>query len=355
MIKQGYDKVYDAMNKLLDPEEMIFAEWDAGFGGILQWTLPKDMQWRSFSQADDYDKQAIVNEFMRLKEIGGKKLGTNEALKKSVYSIPSEASVYYTVTPEGQYRIMLTAWGYSFPTQAPMTDLTWMLPPEAQDITVRFVENGAPVANLPIDIHRNDFVLHHKLDANGEKYYGKLMPGSNLYIEVPSHAKQLTLTVMAGQNLYTFDLTEQKPVAPVIPEPVVPDEKEDEETEEIIAGARTIKVQMIGVDGKPIAQRSVVLEQLNRNTTTETTDDNGCIFFSTNDFMEGAPITLRLPDVPEQPSYVDASLIVEAEENDYAIFYKQRTKSNFWLNALLTLICAALTVLTIWGATKVDI
>ena len=100
-------KFYDAMSRLLAPEEMIFAKWEAGFGGILQWTLPNDYMWRNFTQADDYDKQVVINEFLRLKEIGEKKLGTNERLKQAVYSIPSEASVYYTVTPDGKYHVML--------------------------------------------------------------------------------------------------------------------------------------------------------------------------------------------------------------------------------------------------------
>lgn len=72
LIKEGYEKVYDAMSRLLAPEEMIFAKWEAGFGGILQWTLPNDYTWRNFTQGDNYDKQAVINEFMRLKAIGEK-------------------------------------------------------------------------------------------------------------------------------------------------------------------------------------------------------------------------------------------------------------------------------------------
>lgn len=355
LIKDSYDRVYDGLKRLLAPEEMIFAELAAGFGGILQWTLPNDMQWRSFSQADDYDKQAVINEFIRLKELGEKRLGpAQERLIKNVYSIPSEASVYYSVTPEGKYRIMLTAWGYSFPTQAPMTDLTWILPEGAQETTVRFIENGAPIANLPIDLHRNGVVLHHQLNANGEKSYGKLMPGTNLYIEVPSHSKQLTVTVMPGQTVYTFDLTEQKVEPPVITPPVIPEDKGGEEEGPIAVG-RDIKVQLIGIDGKPIKQRTLILGQPGRDTMTETTDDNGFIPLSTIDFMEGAPVNINIPDVPEQPSYLDSSFIIEPEENEYAIIYKQRTKSNFWLNALLAVVAVALTVLTIWGATEVEI
>lgn len=359
LIKEGYEKVYDAMGRLLAPEEMIFAKWEAGFGGILQWTLPGDFQWRSFTQADDYDKQAVINEFLRLKAIGEKKLGTNERLKQAVYSIPSEASVFYTVTPDGNYHVMLTAWGYSFPAQAPMTDITWHLPAGAQDTTVRFIENGAPMANLPFDIHRNGIVLHHQADGNGEKYFGKLSTGTELYIDVPSMSRRLTLTVAPGQTLYTFDLTQQREVPPVIPpviqEPEKPQEDPKEETEEIICGTRNIKVQFIGCDGAPIKQRNIIMEQAGKRTTEETTDDNGCIYLSTADFIEGAPISLGVTKAAGQTDYADASLIIEPEENDYAIIYTERRSSNLWLNIALGITAAALAYITIRGAATLEI
>lgn len=357
LIKEGYEKVYDAMSRLLAPEEMIFAKWEAGFGGILQWTLPSDMQWRSFTQGDDYDKQSVITEFLRLKNIGEGKLGTNQRLKQAVYSIPSESSVYFAMTPDGKYHVMLTAWGYSFPTQAPMTDITWQLPAGAQDTTVRFIDNGAPMAQLPVDIHRNGVVLHHQLDDKGERYYGKLTPGTELHIEVPSLSRHITLRVMPGQTVYTFDMTQpqSRNGGKVMPPQVDPPHEKEEEVEEIIAGHRSIKLQFIGADGAPIRQRNVILNQLHRGTTTETTDDNGCIYISTADFAEGTPISLRIPDVTEQPRYADASLVIEADENDYAVIYSLRNHSDLWVKALLALGAAALTALTIWGALQVEI
>lgn len=363
LIKEGYEKVYDAMSRLLAPEEMIFAKWEAGFGGILQWTLPNDFVWRNFTQADNYDKQAVVNEFLRIKAIGEKKLGTNERLKQAVYSIPSEASVYYTVTPDGQYHVMLTAWGYSFPTQAPMTDITWQLPVEAQDTTVRFIENGAPMANLPFDILRNGVTLHHKLDEKGEKHLGKLTPGTELYLEVPSLSRRLTLMVVAGQTVYTFDMTTAKPhVAPVMPEihekpeeTVIPETEEIAEEEEIICGDRTIKVQFIGCNAKPITARSIILSQKGGLQTEVTTDDNGCIFLNGNDFADGSIIKANVTDVAGQTKYREAIFTIEPGEDDYAIIYTERRESSAWLWPLLVIVGAALAFLTIWGALEVEI
>ncbi len=359
LIKEGYEKVYDAMSRLLAPEEMIFAKWEAGFGGILQWTLPNDYMWRNFTQADDYDKQAVINEFLRLKEIGEKKLGTNERLKQAVYSIPSEASVYYTVTPDGKYHVMLTAWGYSFPTQAPMTDITWQLPAGAQNTTVRFVESGEPMVNLPFDIHRNGVVLHHQSDENGDKYLGKLSPGTELHIEVPSMSRRLTLAVTGGQEVYTFDLTVAKPRIQEIPEvheEVAHEEvhEKEDEPEEIICGARTIRVQYIGCDGQPIKGRSIMLSQNGRLTETAT-DDSGNIYLNGNDFADDTAIKSHIGDVAQQPGYSDCSFTIEPGEDDYDIVYSERKQSRTWLTALLLLLGAGLAFLTIWGALMTDI
>ncbi len=255
---------------------------------------------------------------------------------------------------------MLTAWGYSFPTQAPMTDITWQLPAGAQNTTVRFVENGEPMVNLPFDIHRsNGVVLHHQSDENGDKYLGKLSPGTELYIEVPSMSRRLTLTVTGGQEVYTFDLTVAKPRIPEIPEVHEEEaheevhEKEDE-PEEIICGARTIRVQYIGCDGQPIKGRSIMLSQNGRLTET-TTDDSGNIYLNGNDFANDTAIKSHIGDVPQQPGYSDCSFTIEHGEDDYAIVYSERKQSQMWLTALLLLLGACLAFLTIWGALMIDI
>ncbi|MDE6345543.1 MAG: hypothetical protein K2L55_02615 [Muribaculaceae bacterium] len=359
LIKEGYEKVYDAMSRLLAPEEMIFAKWEAGFGGILQWTLPNDYVWRNFTQGDVYDKQAVIDEFMRLKEIGEKKLGTNERLKQAVYSIPSEASVYYAVTPDGKYHVMLTAWGYSFPNKPPVNDITWFLPPGAQDTTIRFIEEGQPMVNLAFDIHRNGVVLHHQTDEKGEKYFGKLTPGSELYIEVPSMSRRLTLSVVAGQTVYTFDLTTAKPaVPPVIPVTPVeepPQPPTEDEPEEMICGDRTIKVQFIGSDGKPIAGRTVTLTQGGLMLTETATDDNGCIFLYGNDFANGVPVRTQIADAPGLPRYCEADFTIDLDENDYALIYYERRKKIAWWMILIFIVGILLAAINIWGAVETDI
>ena len=351
LIKEGYDKVYDAMSRLMTPEELIFAKWEAGFGGVLQWTLPKEHEWRSFSQGDNYDKQAVVNEFMRIKGIGLQKLGTNEKLKQAVYSIPSEGSIYYTITPDGKYHVMLTAWGYSFPTQAPITDITWVLPAGSQDTTARFIENGNPMVNLPIKIHRKVVVLNHTLDENGEKYFGKLVPGDELLIEVPSHNKMLTLKVVPGQMVYTFDLTiAQQPYhhTPTIPTPTIPTvpQTPDNEPEEIVVD-RTVKIQLVGCDGKPIGNRAVNIMQRGNAGVGKLTDASGCIYLCNNDLAAGSTLKIQIKDAAQQPQYSDFEMVVEDKEDDYVIVYHEKKRSWWWLYLLLFLVAVALAYVVI--------
>lgn len=339
LIKEGYQKVYDGMRKLLAPEEMIFAEWEAGFGDILQWKLPDDYQWCNFTQGDTYDKQAVINELLRTKELALKKLGTNERLKQNVFSIPSEASIYYTVAPDGRYRVMLTAWGYSYPTKAPVTDFTWVLPPDSQDTTVRFIENGIPVANLPINLLRKEHVVHHKLDEKGEKFFGKLLPGEELKIEIPSHNRVVTLTVVQGQIVYTFDLTiAQQQVKPEIPKvPVVPDDTHKEPIKN-----RMVKIQFIGCDGNPIANRIVSIAKRGNIGIENATDESGCIYLTNSNLAAGNILKLHINDAPQQPKFADVEMVVEDKEDDYVIVYQEKKSSWWWLYLLLLLAAAVL-------------
>lgn len=359
LIKEGYKKVYDGMSKLLAPEEMIFAEWEAGFGDILQWKLPDDYQWRNFTHGDNYDKQTVVNEFLRLKESGMRKLGTNEELKQNVYTIPSESSVYFAVMPDGKYRVMLTAWGYSYPTKPPIVDPTWILPKDTQETTACFIENGNPIANIPVNLHRNGSIYHHKTNEKGEKYFGKLVPGDVLYIEVPSHNRKLTLTVVPGQTVYTFDLTvAPPPVTPDIPkvpvvDPPVPpvihdnnDDDNDDEPIEIVCD-RTVKIQFIGCDGAPIANRNINIAPRGNAGFMRVTDEAGCIYLSNNDLATSNVLKLQVNDAPQQPHYSDCEIVIEEKEDDYAIVFSEKKRSWWWLYLLLFLAAAALAYFTI--------
>ncbi len=184
------------------------------------------------------------------------------------------------------------------------------------------------------------------------------MPGTQVFIEVPSLNRRLTLTVEKGKTLYTFDLTQQRTETPPVVPPVVeekPEEEKKEEVEEVIRGNRTISVQFIGIDGRPIAARTVTLSQDNATTTEVTTDDTGMIYLSDADFATGTTVTTRIVDVTDMPKYTKAAFVIEAEENEYAIVYSERSGSSIWPAVLVGLLAAALSVLTIWGALEVEI
>lgn len=350
LISEGYLKVYDALSRRLSPEEMIFAKWEAGFGDVLQWTLDPEYQWRNFSQADAYDRQNITNEFHRLCNSGVAKLGDNEKLKRAVYSVPSEANVYYTITPDGKYRIMLTAWGYAFPNKAPLTPIEWNKTPDAQDVTLRFVDNGALVDNLQFDIIRpGGHKLHKTSDNNGECHLGPITPPSTINIDIPARNIVQSIKVVAGQAFYTVDIT-------TIVQQQKPDEHQEdviEEVEEEVLilndGSPIFNLHIFhGNDGSPLASTQVVLSTSSFRTV-KTTDENGFINIDSSEIPLGTEISIEpVNNDPNGTAYPPATMLFSADETQYEIAYNDKKRSLLWLELILWLLAAAAAFCTLY-------
>lgn len=338
LVKHSYEKVYDQLSKLLSPDEFIFAKWEAGFGDVLQWTLPADKEWINLTKADNYDRNAVINEFLRLKQNGAAKLGRNSQLIESVYTVPSEAFVYYTVDPDGRYRLILTGWGYSVPRLAGGGD--WTAPdPTAQPVYVRFVENSKPMSALRFDIPRpGGFTVHLTADNNGEMFLGALRPGENMSIIIPSPANELTLSVVKGKQYYTFDLT-QDPIQ--IPEVIPPTEETPSDPtpdevavdEEIFVGRnRDISIRFINADGTPVTATEARFSQSGRNNITERLDNDGYVWLDNNDFIHGSPMTIDLHGPQE---YDPIPFMLDQGETQYEVVFRTIRKSNIWVAILL--------------------
>ncbi|MDE6199490.1 MAG: hypothetical protein K2G06_06575, partial [Muribaculaceae bacterium] len=123
----------------------------------------------------------------------------------------------------------------------------------------------------------------------------------------------------------------------------------------MICGDRTIKVQFIGSDGKPIAGRTVTLTQGGLMLTETATDDNGCIFLYGNDFANGVPVRTQIADAPGLPRYCEADFTIDLDENDYALIYYERRKKIAWWLILIFIVGILLAAINIWGAVETDI
>lgn len=345
LVKEGYEKVYDAMKKLLAPEEFIFAEWKAGFGDMLQWTLPADEQWFQLSQADVFDRDAVIAEFIRLRDLGASKLGKNKTLINNVYSVPSESFVYYTVLPSGDYKVMLAGWGYTYPRQMPMVPIIGSVDPAAQPVTLRFLNAGQPVSSLDFDIPRpGNRMVHLKTDQSGECALGSLMPGTSLSVIVPSVNLQYQVGVVKDKEYYTIDLTPapEVKIPEIVTPPVVvtpPIKKPEPVIEEIIARNRDISIRFLSTDGQPITAFETEFSQNGRPSIVESIDNNGFVYLDKNDFAVNVPLKVELKGETEYP---ETTFTLDERETQYEIMFREKKKSTFWAEALCWLIAAGL-------------
>lgn len=352
LIKEGYEKVYDALGKLLSDDEFIFAEWKAGFGDMLQWTLPADAEWLALTDADSFDRNAVINEFLRLKAIGESKLGKNKKLIESVYSVPAENFVYYFIDSQGRYHIMLSGWGYSYPRSAPMIPLVGLADPAMQNVTLRFIENSKPLSGIRFDLPRkSNRTIHLTADSNGEKSLGTMMPGTTVSIFIPSVAKHFSFEIKKGKEVYTADLTieqtaEITKVTPPEDNPFneEPQQEQEQEQEQITVRNRDITIRFIGFDGKPLTGREIQLIQTGRSQIAELTDSNGNIYLDKTDFATGLPL-----EAAAAAPYPNTALILDEGENEYLIIFHEK-KSSSWLIQLLIGILAIAAAIGTWIA-----
>jgi hypothetical protein len=338
LVRHSYEKVYDQLAKLLSADEFIFAKWEAGFGNVLQWSLPADHQWRCLTQADSFDHNAVSAEFLKQYQSAAPKLGSNHELVKNIFSVPAESYVYYTIEPDGRYRVMLTAWGYAFP-QKPACDSTLIArgKPGSQAATLRFIDCNLPAAGLQFNILRDDAApLHRLADNDGQYQLGAFNPGENIQIEIPSVGKTQTITIINGKAFYTIDITQAQPI--IIPEPDKPTEPvvdpvdHQEEPEPIDDSRRQdISIRFINPDGSPIATADDGSQvELSDSSTilTETLDDQGAIYLDKRDFAPDAKLSLNLLNTPI--TYAPISLQLEPDETQYEIVITLKQRSNLW-------------------------
>lgn len=341
MIKEGYEKVYDALGKLLSTDEFIFAEWKAGFGDMLQWTLPSETEWIALTNADSYDRNAVIKEFLRLKAIGESKLGKNKKLIESVYSVPAENFVYYSIDQNGRYRIMLCGWGYSYPHSAPMTILIGSADPALQPVTLRFIENSEPMAGLRFDIPRKgNRIMHLTAEDNGEKALGSMSPGSAIRVIIPSVEKKFDIQISKGKEFYTIDLTSEvkteipAEIPPIQDNPV--NEGPINEPDNAAVRNRDISIKFLGFDGKPIIGNAVYLSQTGKQTLSEETDSDGRIYLDKNDFASVTPLEISL-----NGQYPKTETSLDENETEYEIIFHEKRSSSWLLQLIICLLAIA--------------
>lgn len=337
LFRENFDKVYDAIVKILPEEEIIFAKRSAGFGDIIQWSLPTEIHWQPLTLADSLDRQAVIDVFMRHKTVGAAKLGRNKKLIEAIYSVPSEAHVYYAIAPDNSYRVMLTGWGYTFPYQAPETLLSHVSGQDMKDVNLKFIDSGEAIPGLQFEIVRaGGRNVGHATDAEGIFRLGQLPVGTQLQLKVPSIDKTFTLVVTSDRSVYAFDITPEPEVVPppfVQPEPQ-PEPEPEEETpiEMVFPPRRDISVRFVDSStGQPVTDREVVFSANGHNAVSCVLDQQGCAYLSKEDFPAQAPVKV---EIPSQTVYPPFDMQIEPDETQYEIIFGQSDNSPRWKEIL---------------------
>lgn len=196
------------------------------------------------------------------------------------------------------------------------------LPPEYEyrPVSVRCVnQNGEPRQGYPITVEIDQDTSNYLTDNDGT-------------IRLPAQKTGTYIKVMDGcdsSNSSIWNVGDSDNVIElIVPEqmPIVPDNI----------------LQMIGIDGKPLAYRDVILRQ-GHNTLTLGLDAEGRTGFKSDTFECGKEMSAQVIDNNEGHDAIPFTL--EEDEHEYVIIEAVSTKSPWWhslLNILLliALICA---------------
>lgn len=343
LVKIDYAKIYNDLQRTLSPDEMIFAKWRAGFGGLIQWDLPGDTQWTRISNANSFDRNDAMALFKRLKESAMTKLGSNRQLIDAVYSIPSIDYLYCSRNADGSMRVILAGWGYRFPRTPQIDPLKWH-PEGMQNVIVKFVEDGAPIAATMELRHASGFTSQYAADANGQINFGAHSPGTNFRFSVPSHNRDFSLNVAKGQEEYIYDLTVPKAVTPP-PVPEIPQPRPEPEPELNISPEATIT--FIGFDGKPIPCGEAQILRNGLPVMVQGISPDGSIRFGASDIPANTPLSIKLTNTPLKLSDVPFSF--DSDELQYEVHFNheagRRTSPMLGIILAVVLTAAAFVVL----------
>lgn len=210
-IKALYDQIYDKMKAALPSELFIFGKRRIG-QGYLQWDLPEG-DWKSFDELDEIEKPLVKQ---RIREIRNrstevlKDAGIPEDLIDSIFFVPDEKYVYVRAAANGNYDVMLTVWGYKYPSR-PITPSSVTFNSERKEkhaANVIFSDAGGSVStrefNLIFASGRKKKMVS---DDTGKFIFPEIALGHKLIVEDIVTGKTFTHIVTEGQEDYVCDVT----------------------------------------------------------------------------------------------------------------------------------------------------
>lgn len=193
------------------------------------------------------------------------------------------------------------------------------LPPvcEFRPVSVRCVnQHGEPRQGYPIAVEIDQDTSNYLTDNDGAIRLPDQKTGT--YIKVMDGYDSSNSSIWAvGDSDNVIELIVPE-VAPVVPENIL---------------------QMIGIDGKPLAYRNVILSQ-GHNILTLGLDAEGRTGFKSDTFECGKELTAQVIDNNEGHDAIPFTL--EEDEHEYVIIEAVSTKSPWWHSLLNILLLIAL-------------
>ena len=199
-----YENIYQKLIKHLTGDcQGLFTERRTG-PDYLQWNLPGD-GWKALSECDPITASEVQRQLDDRLEQLRQRYGDNKAMADMVLTVPSNEFIFYKTEPDGKLKIALTAWGYRYPERIDIKPIDGDLTrTEKEKVQIAFDWDGKHLPNVPFKLkdmlqQTNDsgiFAIHNEIEV------GHVIP-------IVIAGKEESITVVKGQQLYTFDLTKR--------------------------------------------------------------------------------------------------------------------------------------------------
>lgn len=217
LVLQGvaYDAVYNALHRVLKPQDMIFAQIKKGVG-VLNWVHP-ETGWQSYSEADASTRALIMGEIIAKQDMVLKEISSIPTLAKiadSLFMTPGDEYYFYRSTGLGEIEVLITGWGYKKPIRHEVKEIQMEIQEEqVQSVTIGFTADGMELPNNSFTITPPSSGKSQlkKTNENGEFFVGNRMPvGVSYIIADVETGKTFTLKVEKGKSHYIYDLSMPK-------------------------------------------------------------------------------------------------------------------------------------------------
>ncbi len=206
-------QLYSDMLEHVDTSYHILAKKRVS-GNNFAWEIPTELgvSWHKLGNASDIEKHDVYDIIKSCKK-EFKKISNqlSDTIINAVFATPNDNEyIFYSINGESnQIKVIITAWGYSFPakTRGKTISISEQIKSAPQHVIVTFTVDGKPVNDLAFNIKTpNGLTKYFKTDELGQTDLLNNKVGSLIKIEVPMYSAIFDLKVEKGTKEYFFDI-----------------------------------------------------------------------------------------------------------------------------------------------------